>query len=218
MGGLFSLYIFEKPIGYITSILTSNSTSKWVGPVIMLFYFFLGFTSATQVEEYPIVRNFGEERYATFNNRPHRTFDFNYENLRNKEMRIFTPVISADVIQDPILKLFIPIIDREEEAVGLENVSFWEKINRSSATRDSMQREDLKKYAAFNQVFINKKSYSDIEFQYYHHPNAGEFGLLSYISSDQFQEGKNLIEIKKNYFYQDSIQKIVAIPFYFELK
>lgn len=214
--GLFSLYIFEKPINYISNITMSNSTSKLGGFLIFLFCGLLGFTAAMQVSNHPIYNYFGEVDYFTFNNRPHRTLIYNYENLRDKETQIFTPIIPSDIVSEKVLKLFIPIIEREEEAVGLVSFSFWERFNWSQAERDAAQRADLKKYATFNQIFVNDKVYRALDFQYYTHPNAGEFGLLSYIPTDQFSTGKNLLEIKKNYFYQDSLQKIVAIPFYFE--
>jgi hypothetical protein len=65
-------------------------------------------------------------------------------------------------------------------------------------------------------VFVNNKAYPNLDFQYYAHPNEGEKGALIYIPTDDFMPGKNVLEIRKEYFSKDGVQKVVVILFYFE--
>lgn len=215
-GILFSFYIFQKPVGYITSIYASNVKSKWFGPIIIISSFFLGVTGAKQTSENPIYNSFGEEKYFSFNNAPERFLPFNYENLRPRESQIFTPLINADVIEDGPIKLFIPTIDREREHMNIKEYSLWERINMDRKKRDSTSVENLKQYQSFNRIFLNDVELENIDFQYFKHSNANEKGVLVYIPIESALPGKNVLEIRKNYFSKKGIQKIVHIPFYFQ--
>ena len=218
IGGLFSLYIFQKPMSYITSILMSNGTSKygfWYG---MIVSFFLGISGSIQSNNNPIYRNFSSGKYITFNNKPNKILPYNYENLMPEGSRIFTPVIPSDVVYEKVLKVFIPSIKRETEVIGIENRSLFQKLKNkySDVQRDSVYQVNLQKYSDFNQIFINDIAYPNPDMQYYTHPHQGEKGLWVYLSTENCQQGKNILEIRKNYFSEDGVQKIVKIPFYYE--
>lgn len=212
----FSLYVFEKPMGYTTSILMSNSTNNRSFIVIFVFSFFLGLVGGSRLETHPAFSYMKSDRYITFNNRPHIFFSFNYENLRDKNQYIFTPVIESDVVHESVMKLFIPDISREVEQMDLINLSLREKLKHTRAYRDSISQINLATYKNFNPIFVNGKSYPDLNPQYYYHPNMEEEGLLYYVPTKDFVEGQNILEIKKQYFSKDGKQKIVKIPFYFE--
>ncbi|MEL6942535.1 MAG: hypothetical protein AAFO82_07695, partial [Bacteroidota bacterium] len=211
----FGLYFFKKPIGYITSILTSNTTSKTSFFVGMGFSFVFGYLSAIQAGDNPIFEYMAPDKYYTFNSDPEYFIPYNYENLSPEEMTIFTPTIPSDMVDGSQLKLFIPTIEREKPNMNIVSFNLLDKFQTSRTFRDSMRAENLKRYADFNQVSVNDSLYYDLEFQYYTHPNNGEEGVLTYLSTDHFKKGKNILEIKKNYFSKDSIQKVVSIPFYF---
>ena len=216
VGKVFSFYVFEKPIGYIMSIFMSNVTSKYAVIFPLIIGFFLGMTGAGQTSTNPIYKNFEAEKYFTFNNKPFETFPFNYENLRQENVRIFTPIIPSDIIYEDVLRLFIPTIEREKKHMDLEAWGILKRIKNRGAARDSLHQANLKKHIAFNQVFVNDIPYTNLDFQNYRHPNAQEEGILTYIPATKFKKGKNILEIRKNYFSEDGVQKIVKIPFYFE--
>ncbi|MEM0991536.1 MAG: hypothetical protein AAGI49_00800 [Bacteroidota bacterium] len=213
---LIGFYFFKKPMGYISGILTSNTSSKKGFLIGLSFSFLLGMYSATQTTSHPIFNNLDPDSYYTFNNKPERIFAFNYEHLNTENKRIFTPVIPADVIYGSVLKVFIPTIEREKEAMNLDETGILQKIRLGRAFRDSIRVENLNKYAAFNQIRVNDIDYDELQFQYYIHPNAQEEGVLVYIPTARFQVGRNVLEIRKNYFSKKEVQKIVKIPFYFE--
>lgn len=216
IGGLFSFYIFQKPIGYITSIYSSNVKSKYFILILTVVSFLLGLTGARQTKNNPVYNNFDGEKYFTFNNKPHQFSAFNYDNLRPEGMRVFTPSISSDVVHGKVMKVFIPTVEREKEKMGLKEFNMWERLKSERSFRDSVYEADLSKYIVFNQILVNDLAYPNLDFQYYEHPNASEDGVLIYLPTDHFLKGKNILEIRKNYFSKDGVQKIIKIPFYFE--
>jgi hypothetical protein len=216
IGALFSLYIFQKPIGYITSIQMSNSKSKY-GLIIMLFFSLLGgLVVGKQLRKSDTFYDFEADKYFTFNNNPHQILAFNYENLINKEAQIYSPIIQSDVITDDFIKVFIPNIARERERMNLKEYSISERFKMKNAQREAIDKERFEVYKQFNRIYINDTLQANLDYQFYSHPQATERGLLVYIPSEHFVKGRNILEIRKNYFSEDSIQKIVKIPFFFK--
>lgn len=217
MSALFSLYIFRKPIGYISSITTSNSKSKY-GIIVIIMSGLMGFMGAKQTESHYAFNDFNAKKYFIFNNKPHQILAFNYENLLDKETEIYTPVIQADVVTDDFLKVFIPTIAREKEHINLKDYNFMDRFKMSDVQRETIDKYRLTAYRQFNRIYINNVEQLNLEHQFYTHPQAAERGLLVYVPSDSFMNGRNVLEIRKNYFSKDSVQKIVKIPFFFKKK
>lgn len=216
MNSVFSLYIFRKPIGYITSIQTSNSKSKSGIYIFMIACAVMGFMGAKHMGSHYAFTDFNASRYFTFNNKPHQILAFNYENLLDKDAEIYTPIIQSDVVTDDFVKVFIPTIAREIEQIGFEEYGILKRIKMNNAQREARDKERLEAYKNFNQIYINDTMQAHLEYQFYTHPQASERGLLVYVPSNNFKSGKNILEIRKSYFSKDSIQKIVKIPFYFK--
>jgi hypothetical protein len=143
---------------------------------------------------------------------------FNYENLLNKEAQIYTPVIQSDVVTDDFLKVFIPTIARESEHITFKEYGIVERFKMNDAQRETRDKEKLEAYKQFNRLYINDVECSNLDYQFYTHPQATEKGLLVYIPTEHFVKGRNMLEIRKNYFSKDSIQKIIKVPFFFEKK
>jgi hypothetical protein len=215
-GVLFSLYVFQKPIGYISAISTSNSKSKSAGYIFMLGCVVMGFVGGRQISKSDIFQDLNAQAYFTFNNKPHQILAFNYENLIDKEANIYTPFIQSDIITDDFLKVFIPRIAREDEHINFKNFSFTERFKMTDDQRENRYIEELEAYKKFNRLYINDLEVPNLTFQYYAHPQASRRGLLVYIPSEHFVKGRNMLEIRKNYFSKDSIQKIVKIPFFYK--
>lgn len=215
-GSLFGLFFFQKPMGYISGILISNSTSKKSFYIIMVFSIMLGFISSIQTQYNPIFQYLDPQKYYQFNNKADRFLAYNYDNLRPQDTRIFTPLLPSDIVKGSVLPVFIPIIEREKSAMDLTEFNFFEKVMTKRSFRDSIMAGNLDRYKAFNQIEVNDSIYEGLEFQHFTHPNANEKGVLVYIPTDRFLQGKNTLVIKKNYFSKKNLQKIIRIPFYFE--
>ncbi len=216
MSTIFSLYIFRKPIGYITSILTSNTKSKSGMYLFMLACAVMGFMGAKHMGSHYAFTDFEAQKYFTFNNKPHQILAFNYENLLDKEAEIYTPVIQSDIITDDFVKVFIPTIAREKEHIPFQEYGLVKRFKMNAAQKEARDKERLSAYKHFNQIYINNVLQDSLDYQFYTHPQAAERGLLVYVPSDNFVKGRNILEIRKNYFSKDSIQKIVKIPFFFK--
>jgi hypothetical protein len=225
MGVAFSLYIFQKPMGYISSILMSNDKSKYFKYFFMIACAMMGFMGGKHLENSTAVYDFRVEKYFTFNNKPSQILAFNYENLVGKEVEIYSPIIQSDVITDDFVKVFIPTIAREEEHINFKKYDFMERIKLNTGDRKARIKtlaardiEKLEAYKQFNHIYINDVEQPNLDYQFYTHPQATEDGLLVYVPTDSLVKGRNILEIRKNYFSEDSIQKIVKIPFFFEKK
>jgi hypothetical protein len=218
MGTLFSLYIFQKPIGYIIAIYSSNVKSKYLKYIFMLVSAVMGFMGGRHIGKSSAFNDFNAEKYFTFNNKSHQILAFNYENLIAKEDQIYTPVIQSDVITDDFLKVFIPTIARETAHISFKEPTIAERFKLKTAQRDSLDKVRFETYKQFNRIFINDVEQPNLDYQFYTHPQATERGLLVYVPSEHFVKGRNILEIRKNYFSKDSVQKIVKIPFFFEKK
>jgi hypothetical protein len=213
---VFSLYIFRKPVGYISSILTSNAKSKSGMYIYFILCAVMGYFGGRQMGSHYAFTDFETKKYFTFNNKPHQILAFNYENLLDKEAEIYTPVIQSDIITDDFLKVFIPTIARETEHIAFEEYGLAKRFKMNDAQRIARDKERLAAYKQFNQIYINNIVQDSLEYQFYTHPQASERGLLVYVPSDNFVKGRNMLEIRKNYFSKDSVQKIVKIPFFFK--
>jgi hypothetical protein len=221
MENLTTLYIFRKPIGYITSTYTSNSQSSSLKFVIaMVVSGLVGFMGARHMGQSEIANNFAVERYFVFNNKPHQIMAFNYENLMDKDAQIYTPIIQSDIITDDFVKVFIPTIEREIEHINFKEPTILERLQRrmKTAQRDSLDKVRFEAYKQFNRLYINDVEQPNLDYQFYTHPQAAERGLMVYVPSEHFVKGRNILEIRKNYFSKEGVQKVVKIPFFFEKK
>lgn len=217
IGRFFSLYVFKKPLSYISGILSSNTKpNKLILLGVMLVSCFMGFMAGKETKENPIYHYFGDSnRYMTFNDRPYQFFNFNYENLRDQNTLPFTPFIQSDVISGDYIKLYIPTVMREMNAAGIKKLNLFERFKMDRAERDKYHQDQISDYVAFNQVMLNGKLIDITDAMYYEYDLRVEEGILVYIPTKDCQSGRNILQIKKNYFLDD-VQKIVTIPFYFE--
>ena len=200
MGSVFSLYIFRKPVGYITSIHASNEKSKYLKFVIIIVSALMGFMGARQMGKNNAFYDFKVNKYFIFNNKPHQIMAFNYENLIDKETEIYTPIIQSDVINEDFLKVFIPTIAREKERMNLKEYSIIERFKMNDAQREAVDKEKLEIYKQFNRLYINDVEYPNLDYQFYTHPQASEKGLLVYVPSENFVKGRNILEIRNVIF------------------
>ena len=215
VGSLFSLYVFQKPIGYINSIYFSNTKSKYFKIVLVAVSAVMGLMSGIQLNRRDVFNDLDAEKYFTFNNKPYQILSYNYENLLEKEAQVYTPIIQSDVVTDDFLKVFIPTIEREKEHMSVKKYTLAERFTMNTAQREAAKNERLESYKRFNRIYVNGIEYPNLDFHFYQHPQAAENGLFVYVPSQQFTKGRNILEIRKNYFSKDSVQKIIKIPFFF---
>ena len=207
--------VFYQPISYIYYILGTNKYKNAVLGLSMLTGAFVTM-NYHQIERQTIIEYFQKDKYCSFNNKPYKIRNYNYENLLPEQMPVFTPIIPSEVIRGKTIKLFIPTITRETSQLPelvYEKSDLEQDKNEAHCAKCEA---NLLRFANFNQIYINEKAYPNLKFRFANHPNNGESGIVTYIPTDNIPIGNNILEIRKNYFSEDGVQKIVKIPFYYE--
>ena len=82
------------------------------------------------------------------------------------------------------------------------------------------QNEDFERLLACQspvyQISVNDSVYQNLKFHFYEHPDKGQKGLLTTISTAGFSEGKNVLKVRK--IQADSLQTLSSfdsIPFWY---
>ncbi len=209
-----SFNVFYWPLNYIMHTLLSNAKykSQYLNAFVTLCSIGVLFRVITMMNMSPILSSFNYKNYFNINNNPNEQLIYNYDNLHPKDQVIFTPTIQADIITGKTLKVFLPLVGREE----LARQTLYGKLSEKKLGKENYQQKTLAQHQQFNTISINGEVYKDLRFRFYSHPNKNEKGLLTYIPTKKIKIGENILEIKKEYYYQDTLQKTVVIPFYFE--
>lgn len=139
-----------------------------------------------------------------------------YENQYLEGKEILNPIISSDQITGKFLSVFIPIFKNESfirEALCETYVSDSTKSDDDNRKIEKEQRVFC--YRKYHQVYVNDSLYQ-IELLHKNHMNKDEFGLVGYIPTDDFQIGKNILEVVKVQDDKGTIFQRTEIPFWFE--
>ena len=74
-------------------------------------------------------------------------------------------------------------------------------------------------HASIYQVAVNDSIYLDLTFRFYEHPHKKQKGLLTVIPTNAFNEGENVLEVRKVSFDSDSVatyEDFVTAPFWYK--
>jgi len=129
---------------------------------------------------------------------------------------LLAPEISSDIIEQKVIKLFIPIFEHEDKL----------RINKCNTYKndDSLSFEEnrlktkinfLNCYHQYHEVYINNQKFQP-RFKKYKHPRTDQFGILTYINIQNISDGENTLTVKK--VYSKEKQTEWNIPFYYILK
>lgn len=112
---------------------------------------------------------------------------------------LLTPEISSDIIQESILKVFIPIY-KYEKNLAKETCDTY--VENMDLTRNEQRVEKwnsvLNCYQKYNLVYLNDDKVP-VDFLKYNHPKTNQFGVVAYINLTGNMRGKNTLKIKKHY-------------------
>lgn len=136
-----------------------------------------------------------------------------YESFNDNNDFLLTPEIESDIVNTKVIKVFIPIFKNErkmrDEFCGAFNA---DENNTQSIQRENQRKHTLECYHKYNRIYVNDKPIA-VEFMRHNHPRTDQFGIVTYIESENFNKGKNTLEIKKE-FEGDNAQEW-SIPFYY---
>lgn len=160
----------------------------------------------------------------------------NYDNLRNSDDHIDDVSIQSNIITDRYIQLFIRYDPKHNEDIrnncpdftpekedGLNwslNINSKEGgfniTNRSFGDDKEIMLSCL---SSHYQVKVNDSIYSNLEYFYYTHPVKEQKGLISMISTDGLLEGKNILEVNRQYKDdegEEQVEKVAFIPFWYQ--
>lgn len=210
--GKIVYHIFYYPVNYIVNTLVTNFSFKYAFAFIIMVPMLAGIVPASISLQKTVGDEFSNRNFPFFDSYASRYKSFNYEDELTKSY-VMSPIIPSKVISAKQMSIFIPHIYREQ--IALEKKFGNIEIPSEREKRDDAYQRKLNQHNAFNQIYINDIKYDSLAFKFHTHKRTNQKGVLTYIPTEHFMEGENLLSIKKQYFNKDTIQKIVRIPFNF---
>ena len=156
--------------------------------------------------------------YAQNNDDAHTLDARHYDSLRGEGQPPAQVSIPADIVSGPVLRVFLnypKALDARLEPLcpALNFPDSMPKYQRRHLA-DSVH---LQCFSRFFQVSVNDSIYPSIEWMFHEHPGTGMRGLLSYLPTTGFRNGKNVLEVKlPGASKPDSLSTYGVVPFWFE--
>lgn len=126
------------------------------------------------------------------------------------------PEISSDVINDTVLRVFIPRM-RHEKAILKEQCEEFEAPEDKSDREVSILRDTYETtcYQRFYSILVNDQEFQN-ELRYAYHPTTGQLGFITYIDLSNTERGnQSLIVIKT---LGEELEYHWTVPFYYSPK
>ena len=129
------------------------------------------------------------------------------------ESFLLGPEIESDIVKGEYLKIFIPIFNNEDAFQDSICGEFeGEGKVTSPEYRDASRAFHYQCYQKYHSVFLNDKKLT-IDFLKHDHSRTQQWGILGYLPTKNFKNGKNSVRIRKG--SDKELIREWAIPFYF---
>ena len=202
------------PINRITFLFVTNSSIKKFGYYTAGIAFALGILTSFQIGQ----SNFRFLIDADRINQQYRRTDIaiasHYENNLNGTQKLFSAVIPNEKISGSLLKVFVPVFSNE--SILMDSLcTEWETDESLTRAENRLQKNLFWLQCAekYHQFYVNDSLYT-AELVSYHHPNKRERGILTYLPTQNFVTGKNILRIEK-IKNNGKIYRTINIPFWF---
>ncbi|MEO0900753.1 MAG: hypothetical protein AAFY00_01605 [Bacteroidota bacterium] len=135
-----------------------------------------------------------------------------YANMNTSDF-LLTPEIQSDIIDTKGIKLFIPIMEHEirrlSEVCDLKTYPKFKKLPEDE--RQKKREEHLNCYHEKHKISIDEKVMA-VEFIKADHPVTQQFGILTYMTSDDLKKGMHKLKVEKT--LSESKKISWEIPFF----
>lgn len=196
-GNFTSPFVF-KPLNQIVFTFSSNakkasSNLKIVLPFMLVSMFLTMYHIDNSNIGIMIVKGTGEN----INISDKTIYSNNYLDQYEAEQNIFVPVIESDVIEDPFIKLFIPIL-KNESYIQEEICGEYEKDDTLDKDEADIKKIEfnLNCCKQYINIYLNGVQF-DADLMRHRNPQGDRKGVLCYIPSNIFTLGKNNIRVEK---------------------
>lgn len=207
--------VFYEPGYYILYILLTNFKRERMGIWVILGIFLIMLIS------FPVFMNSNvgllrQKAFFEMAETDHRIFVDNYEDQMIPGRAVFAPLLPSDVITGNVLRVFIPMSRREKVLVNKYCADYEEDQELTRRENNRRRRNQFKDCRVdYYELYVNDRKLDSLEFFRHTHPNAGEEGLLTYISAHNFREGVNRLRIVHLYENDSGEKKESLIPFWY---
>lgn len=211
----FNYHIFYYPITRITFLFVTNSSIKKFTTAMFVVFFLSGILASFQMvqsnlylmdDPYSI-----EDKY----NRTDKMIPEHYEANLDGSQKLFSAVIPAEKISDDLMKVFVPVFINER--VMMDSLcGKWQNIEGLNRRENKRKRRERWVSCAqqYHRFLVNDSLYVS-EVLNTKHANQGENGISTYLPTEKFSVGKNILRIEK-VRKDGSVYRTINIPFWFE--
>lgn len=217
MLGKVVLHIFYRPTTYLGfTFMTNINLRQYIGASSLFFVVVLAFSMQQLLSGSPVLYIINKEALFRQYKRSDRIHSEVYENLRHSDDgKILTAIIESDQVTGDFLKAFVPIFKSESEVID-SLCGAW--ANNADLTEDENRQSRYQFwsdcYSKYHQFYVNDSLYR-VDIVKHTHRNQGENGVLGFIPTNNFKEGKNILRVEKVRSNKDKPYRIMNIPFWY---
>jgi len=143
-----------------------------------------------------------------------------YDNLRPEGQALPKVSIPADMVSEPFLRVFVTY----PKSLDARLSQYCSAVVLPDSLPKQMRRHltdstHLECFSRFFQISVNDSTYAPAEWIFHQHPLQNTRGVLTYLPTGQFRQGKNVLMIQvpseKN---ADSLSTYGVVPFWYAPK
>jgi len=207
-------WFFYYPISRVLFIFTTNSSLKKVTIGMMVIMFAVSFVSGFQIANSNLGLLINENRLFRQYERTDRAIENHYETNLNGSERLFSALIPSENVKGDLLKVFVPIFYNEELVMN-DLCGEWQEEESLSEDENRANRREhwINCVNQYHQFYVNDSLYN-VQLSRFVHPNKGEDGVLTFLSTKHFLFGKNMLRIEK-IKADSSVYRTINVQFWF---
>lgn len=211
----FTMHLFARPASYVAMVFQTNQSMKRYAGMIMLLMFVTMFFFFGRFMDHRFLSFIRTDFLYDHYDHSDRLIPEQYTSLRTGQRRLLSIELESDVVDGPYLRVFIPLLSNDAAAIAGICGTFAadEEDDRSTASQRQAYFTDC--YQKLHRIFVNDSLYSDLELIKYDHPNQGESGVLAYVPTADFQNGKNVLRVEKLDAEPEEIRRQMQAVFWF---
>jgi len=212
-------HIVRKPALYISFVLSTNlKVKQYLFSMLGIFILLYGF-SFYRIFDSGNFLFINQDLFFSSYTRVDRTSQENYEEYLTEESTpIYSAIIESKLIKGEMMSIFIPIFSNEESIYTAVCGAF---VEDESLSRDqniaATQQYYTQCYQKYHKIYVNDIPY-EFELVKFTHPHRSSEGVITYIPTEKFNKGKNILRVDKIRDKEETVYRAMMIPFWFEGK
>jgi len=209
-------HIFYKPVLFVNNVIFSNVQLKKYWKEVFAVTLIASAVLIKSLEKSSMSYFTEIERFLENYSRTDRVFPDCYEDyIIENNKPILTTILEQQQITGSDMKVFVPIFPNELQQVEATCKSF-ESIDSLSRAENRTRRYQYYTncYMKYHRFLVNDSLYQVDLLQYYH-PHRETNGILTYLPTANFKEGKNILTVQKLNEPTDTIYRTMRVNFWY---